>query len=76
MPYASNDRQRAKYEAEIERLRAPFRACDEEDWQYLASVIPDGGRGRFWKAVLREVRGALFVQPSLQARENERHTNQ
>lgn len=46
-------------EGEIKQLRAPFRSCDDQDWQYIASVIPDGGRGRFWKAVLGEMRAAL-----------------
>lgn len=57
---------RADCEAEIERLtawnerlRAPWSAVDDQDWQYLASLIPDGGRGRFWKAVLGEMRAAL-----------------
>jgi hypothetical protein len=45
--------------AEIDRLRRPFRAVDAQDWQYIASIIPDGGRGRFWKSVLAEIRVAL-----------------
>lgn len=46
-------------QAENERLRKPWRAVDAHDWQYIASVIPDGGRGRFWKSVLSEMRIAL-----------------
>jgi hypothetical protein len=44
---------------EIASLRHPFRGCDNMDWNYLASVIPDGGRGRFWKSVLGEMKAAL-----------------
>lgn len=44
---------------EIERLRDPYRAVDDEDWQFIMSKLGNGGRGRFWKAVLTEVRGAL-----------------
>lgn len=47
---------------EIIRLRRPWRAVDGEDWLYLESVIPDGGRGRFWKAVFEEVRNSLTSQ--------------
>lgn len=44
---------------EIERLRAPWHAVDNEDWRYIVGLIPDGGRGRFWKAVLYDMRAAL-----------------
>ena len=44
---------------EISLLRKPWRGVDDQDWQYIASVIPDGGRGRFWKQVLAEMRAAL-----------------
>ncbi len=43
----------------IASLRRPWRAVDDQDWQYIASIIPDGGRGRFWKSVLAEMRAAL-----------------
>lgn len=43
----------------LRALRRAFRAVDDQDWQYIVSVIPDGGRGRFWKAVLGEARAAL-----------------
>lgn len=46
-------------ESDVRRLLKPWRAVDAQDWQYLVSVIPDGGRGRFWKAVLGEMRAAL-----------------
>ena len=45
--------------AEVDRLRAPFRAADDQDWEYLLSLLDDGGRGRFWKAVIAEIRSAL-----------------
>jgi len=45
--------------AEIERLWAPFRGVDSFDWAFLMGALPDGGRGRFWKAVLQEMRAAL-----------------
>lgn len=40
-------------------LAAPFRAVDDQDWEFLLSLIPDGGRGRFWKAVFAELRPLL-----------------
>lgn len=36
-----------------------FGMTDDQDWEYLLSLIPDGGRGRFWKAVIAETRQAL-----------------
>lgn len=47
---------------EIERLRRPYRAVDAEDWKYIMDALGDGGRGRFWKAVLIEVRAALILE--------------
>ncbi len=44
---------------EIARLRAPWSPVDSRDWEYLFSLIPDGGRGRFWKNVFNEMRVAL-----------------
>jgi len=46
---------------EIERLRTPFRSVDNQDWEYLLNehALGDGGRDRFWKTVLREMRDAL-----------------
>ena len=40
-------------------LRAPWRAVDAMDWEYIMSALGDGGRDRFWKAVLAEMRAAL-----------------
>lgn len=34
-------------DAEIERLRAPFRAVDAQDWDYIMSAVGWGGRARF-----------------------------
>jgi hypothetical protein len=42
-----------------EELRHAFRNADESDWRHLFAVVPDTGRGRFWKAVFTEVRAAL-----------------
>jgi hypothetical protein len=48
---------------EIERLRLPFRAADNEDWAFLMERLGDGGRGRFWKAVFTEFRAAMeYIQ--------------
>lgn len=47
---------------EIKRLRHPYRAVDDLDWQHLAMMLPDSGHGRFWKAVMAEVRAALTSQ--------------
>ncbi len=45
---------------EIERLRAPFRAVDSLDWDYLLNhAIGHGGRDQFWRAVLTEMRATL-----------------
>ena len=40
-------------------LRLPFAACDNQDWEYILGAIGDGGRDRFWKEVLRQMRAAL-----------------
>jgi hypothetical protein len=40
-------------------LAKPFRAVDDQDWVFLIDLIPDGGRGRFWKAVFSELRPLL-----------------
>ena len=50
---------RIELHREIDRLRAPFRAVDSQDWDYLYSLIPDGGRGRFWKEAFGEMRKAI-----------------
>jgi len=45
--------------SEIERLRRPFRNADKRDWDLLFRMLPDSGYGRFWKAVLIEMKHAL-----------------
>lgn len=45
--------------AEIDRLRAPWRAVDDQDWDYILGAIGHGGRDQFWRAVLIEMRAAL-----------------
>jgi hypothetical protein len=42
-------------------MRALFRNVDDDDWTWLLSHLNDGGRARFWKAVIADVRGALSV---------------
>ncbi len=45
---------------EIERLRHPWRAVDNQDWDYLLkTALGYGGRDKFWRAVLTEMRAAL-----------------
>lgn len=44
---------------EIKKLRHPFRSVDDLDWQHLNMMLPESGHGRFWKAVLAELRVAL-----------------
>ncbi len=40
-------------------LAGPFRAVDDQDWDYLIGCLGDGGRGRFWKAIFAELRPLL-----------------
>lgn len=40
-------------------LRHPWRAVDGQDWEYLFSKLGYGGRDKFWRAVLSEMRAAL-----------------
>lgn len=42
----------------VRTLRSPFRNADDRDWDYLFTMIPDSGHGRFWIAVMVEMRGA------------------
>tara|TARA_R110000851_G_C13102466_1_gene568863 strand:+ start:3056 stop:3445 length:390 start_codon:yes stop_codon:yes gene_type:complete len=39
-----------------------FRNADASDWQHLFAVLPDTGRGRFWKAVMTEARTAINAE--------------
>jgi hypothetical protein len=52
-------RQLAEAQGEVERLRLPWRAVDGMDWEYIFSSIGYGGRDRFWRAVLTEMRANL-----------------
>lgn len=36
-----------------------FERCDAQDWNYLHTLIPMGGRGRFWLEVLGSAQKAL-----------------
>lgn len=59
---AEVERERETNRQECERLTDPWRCVDGHDWDYLFSLIPDGGRGRFWKAVFTEFRAALVKE--------------
>lgn len=50
---------------ETERLRHPWRAVDDMDWDFIMSTLGYGGRERFWRAVLTEMRDALITSPLL-----------
>lgn len=40
-------------------LRYAFRNADNSDWEHLFAVLPDTGRGKFWKSVFKSAREAL-----------------
>ena len=42
-----------------EKVAALFENADEQDWSYLFSLIPDSGRGRFWKDRLTALRNFM-----------------
>jgi hypothetical protein len=53
---------------EIEQLRRDLhaikfalRSVDDQDWDFLLGQLGDGGRGRFWKTVVNELRPALAI---------------
>lgn len=50
---------RANPERDVTLLRSPFRNADQKDWEWLMERLGDGGHGKFWKAVMTEIRGAL-----------------
>jgi hypothetical protein len=45
--------------ARVERLEGAWQNVDDQDWEYLLSLIGDGGRARFWKDVFAKWRTAL-----------------
>lgn len=53
------DRAMAPLEARIAELEAPYRNADALDWEQLFQMLPDSGHGKFWKAVMAEVRATL-----------------
>ena len=57
VPYEAN----ARLIAAAPALLSPWQNVDSQDWEYLLSLIPDGGRGRFWKDVLHRQRNALAI---------------
>lgn len=42
-----------------DKILEAVRPVDDQDWEYLLSLIPDGGRGRFWKSVIASLRPTL-----------------
>lgn len=53
------DKALAAKQAEIDRLRHPFRNADALDWEHLFKMLSNSGHGQFWKEVLTEARRAL-----------------
>jgi hypothetical protein len=43
----------------LHRIEHAMKAVDDQDWDYLKSKLGDGGRDRFWKEVIRDLRVAL-----------------
>lgn len=54
-----------RLELHLRLLRHPFRNADSKDWGHLMQMIPDSGHGKFWKAVMTEMRGALDLTDTL-----------
>lgn len=50
---------RREFHQKFMALRMPFACVDEQDWDYILGAIGDGGRDRFWKVVLTQMRDAL-----------------
>lgn len=54
-----------RLEAEIERLRAPFKHADALDWNYLQRLLLNAMRSqedsqtRFWIETVKELRGVV-----------------
>ena len=43
----------------LHRIEEIFCCADDQDWEYLLSRIGDGGRDRFWKSIITDLRPAL-----------------
>ena len=43
----------------VEAVARAFRNADGLDWNWLNNQIGDSGHGKFWKAIMAEVRAAL-----------------
>lgn len=41
---------------EVSTILSALAAVDPRDLDYLESVLSDGGRGRFWKKVISDIR--------------------
>jgi hypothetical protein len=48
---------------EVATILNALSAADEQDFDYLASRLGDGGRDRFWKAVISYLR-PVFSEPA------------
>jgi hypothetical protein len=44
---------------QFDKIKTALDPVDNQDWEYLLSLIPDGGRGRFWKTVIADFRSAV-----------------
>lgn len=60
-PCADNEAEATSANPIRNDMRALFRHVDDQDWEYLLSRIGDGGRDRFWKTVIADIRGALAL---------------
>lgn len=49
----------ARLIATAPELLEPFRAADEQDWEWLFDRLGDSGHGRFWKTIFTELRRAI-----------------
>lgn len=43
-----------------EPFKRALRNADDKDWEQLFKMIPDSGHGKFWKAVMTEIRAAMM----------------
>ena len=43
-----------------EPFKAALRNADDKDWEHLFRMLPDSGHGKFWKAVMTEIRAAMM----------------
>lgn len=48
----------------MDRLSLAFANCDPKDWDWLMNRLDHSGHGRFWRAVLSDVRYASERNPT------------